>query len=432
MVHWEKTRKFVVKVVLINKSDSVGGASVAAYRLTAALHNQNVDAKLLVSEGMESVLVEVVNKSYFSQQKAYIRQLFERLYFLPFEKNAIERFSFSPANTGMDLSNHPLVKEADIIHLHWINQGFISVKGLQKLFSLGKPIVWTLHNMWAFTGGCHYNGSCHEFLESCGYCRFLKKPHGNDLSARIYKKKKKLYKNTNIQWVTCSKWLKSLAVESSLIRNKPCTIIPNPIDTDFYRPMDKMECRDKLKLPKDKKLLLFGAANINDPRKGIRYLAEALEILHENFPVFHDKLELVVFGKAKPGDHLPFPFKTHFRRYITDVKTLVQLYNACDAYVLPSLQDNLPNTVMESMACATPVIGFRIGGVPEMIEHEKSGYLSEVRNALSLSTGIYETLFINNAEEMGLYAREKVLESYSEEKVAKQYIEVYHKAMEGQ
>ncbi|MBN2165282.1 MAG: glycosyltransferase [Marinilabiliaceae bacterium] len=420
-----------MKVVLINKSDSVGGASVAAYRLTAALHNNNVDAKLLVSDGMDSVLVEVVNKSYVSQQFAYIRYLKDRLFFLPYEKNAIERFSFSPGKSGMDISSHPLVQEADIIHLHWINDGFISLKGLQKLIGLGKPIVWTLHDMWAFTGGCHYNGSCHEFLESCGYCRFLKKPHAKDLSSRIYKKKKILYKNANIQWVTCSKWLKSLAIESSLIRNRPCTIIPNPIDTDFYRPMDKDFCRDSLDLPKNKKLLLFGAAHLNDPRKGIRYLAEALEILHENFPVLHDKLELVVFGKLKKGDHLPFPFKTHFLKYVNNPMTLVKIYNACDAYVLPSLQDNLPNTVMESMACATPVIGFRIGGVPEMIQHEKSGYLSEVRNALSLSTGIYETLFINDAEEMGMYARENVIESYSETKVAKQYIEIYQKALEG-
>lgn len=419
-----------MKVVLINKSDSAGGASVAAYRLTAALHNSNVNAKLLVSDGMPSVLVEVVNNTYVSHQLANFRALKERLYFLPYEKSAIERFSFSPAVSGMDLSKHPLIQEADIIHLHWINQGFLSLKGLQKLIALGKPIVWTLHNMWAFTGGCHYNGSCHEFLDSCGHCRFLKNPHAKDVSAQFHKKKKRLYKNANIQWVTCSKWLKSLAMESSLIRNKPCYVIPNPIDTDFYHPMDKGECREHLNLPKDKKLLLFGAANINDPRKGIRYLAEALEILHENFPVLHDKLELVVFGKSTIGDILPFPFKTHFLKYVSDVKNLVKIYNACDAYVLPSLQDNLPNTVMESMACETPVIGFRIGGVPEMIEHEKSGYLSEVRNALSLSTGIYETLFINDCDSMGFYAREKVLETYSENIVAKQYIEIYNKAIE--
>jgi glycosyltransferase involved in cell wall biosynthesis len=418
-----------VKVVLINKSDSVGGASVAAHRLTAALHNQGLGAKLLVSDGMQSVLTEVINKDYWSQQKAYARFLLERLSFFPYEKNAMDRFSFSPANTGMDISKHPLVVDADIIHLHWINQGFLSLKNIQQLVDTGKPIIWTLHDMWAFTGGCHYNGTCHEFLESCGNCLFLKNPHSKDLSSRLLSKKKKIYRNANMHLVTCSKWLKSMASESTLFRNKPCTVIPNPIDTEFFTPMDKMECRAKLKLPTDKKLLLFGAANILDPRKGIRFLTEALDILYENFPVLHDKLELVVFGKMRLGDHPNFPFKTHFMRYVTDHKSLVHLYNAADAYVLPSLQDNLPNTVMESMSCGTPVIGFRIGGVPEMIEHEKSGYLSEVRNSLSLSTGIYETLFINDAAAMGEKARQKVFECYSEEKVARQYIDVYRKAL---
>ena len=418
-----------MKVVLINKSDSVGGAAVAAFRLTAALHNQRVDARMLVSDGMDGMLVEVANKSFVSQKMAYARFLWERLKFWPHEKSALERFSFSPANTGMDLSEHPLVKQADIIHLHWINQGYLSLNDIRKLMSLGKPVVWTLHDMWPFTGGCHYNGNCHEFLESCGHCPFLKKPSAKDLSYQQLARKKKIYKDANLHIVTCSKWLKSLASESTLFRQKSCTVIPNPIDTDFYSPQDKQECRAKLNLPADKKLLMFGAANINDPRKGIRYLVEALNILFDNFPVLHDKLEIVIFGKVGAGEQLNIPFKTHFMRYITNTKTLVQLYSAADAYVLPSLQDNLPNTVMEAMSCATPVIGFRIGGVPEMIEHEKSGYLSEVRNSLSLSNGIYQTLFISDIDKMADAARAKVLENYSEQKVAARYIEIYRKAL---
>lgn len=418
-----------MKVVLINKSDSVGGAAVAAFRLTAALHNQNVDARMLVSDGMDGMLVEVANKTMWSHKMAYARFLWERLRFLPYEKSALERFAFSPANTGMDLSVHPLVKEADIIHLHWVNQGYLSLNSIQKLLNMGKPVVWTLHDMWPFTGGCHYNGNCHEFLESCGHCPFLKNPSVKDLSWQQLATKKKIYKSANLHIVTCSKWLKSLASESTLFRNKPCTVIPNPIDTDFYHPMDKQECRAKLKLPADKKLLMFGAANINDPRKGIRYLVEALNLLHDNFPVLHDKLEVIIFGKTKHGEHLNIPFKTHFMRYITNTKTLVQLYSAADAYVLPSLQDNLPNTVMEAMSCATPVIGFRIGGVPEMIEHEKSGYLSEVRNSLSLSNGIYQTLFINDTDKMADAARTRVLDNYSEQKVAARYIDIYRQAL---
>ena len=418
-----------MKVVLINKSDTVGGAAVAAFRLTAALHNEGVDARMLVSEGMDGMLVEEINKTYLSQKKAFARFLWERLYFLRFEKSKKERYSYSPANTGMDITNHPLVKEADIIHLHWTNQGYLSLNNIKKLMSMGKPVVWTLHDMWSFTGGCHYNGNCHEFLESCGHCPFLKHPAAKDISYVQLARKKNIYKNADLHIVTCSKWLKSLASESTLFRHKPCSVIPNPIDTDFYSPQDKQECRKKLNLPADKKLLMFGAANINDPRKGIKYLIEALNILHANYPEVKDQLELVIFGKAHKGEQVDIPFKTHLMRYINNNKTLVQLYSAADAYALPSLQDNLPNTVMEAMSCATPVIGFRIGGVPEMIEHEKSGYLSEVRNAQSLADGIYQTLFVNDIDKMADAARLKVLENYSEKIVAKKYIEIYRKIL---
>jgi glycosyltransferase involved in cell wall biosynthesis len=419
-----------LKIVLINKSETAGGASVAAKRLAVALSANGVDVKMLVSDGTSSGIVEALDQSFFRKSKAFLRMVGERLYFLPFERSAVERFSFSPANTGVDLSKHPDVLNADVIHLHWTNQGFLSLKGLQRLARLGKPIVWTLHDMWAFTGGCHYNGTCLEFTESCGNCPFMRKPHRHDLSSVQFIRKKQIYKDLNINVVTCSKWLRSLTLESTLLRQKPVHVVPNPIDTKQFSPRDKMACRRELNLPVDKKLLLFGAANINDPRKGMRFLMEALDMLFGNFPVLYDQVELVVFGKNNTGNTLPFPFKTTYLNYVKDINQLVTLYNAADAYVLPSLQDNLPNTVMESMACGTPVIGFRTGGVPEMYEHQKSGYLAEVKNALSLSNGIYETLFINDAQKMGDEARQRVLSNYSESVVANRYLEVYQKALE--
>jgi glycosyltransferase involved in cell wall biosynthesis len=339
------------------------------------------------------------------------------------------RYAFSSANTGVDISEHPLVKEADIIHLHWINQGYISLKGLKKLFDTGKPIVWTQHDMWSFTGGCHYAGTCLEFLEKCSFCTFLKKPSKNDLSARQFVIKKRLYRNVLIHPVACSKWLRASSSESSLFRDKEVSSIPNPIDTELFKPMDKTECRKDLSLPTDKKLLLFGAANVSDLRKGARYLFEALDILIESFPVFKENVEIVVFGKISQGSMDSLPVTIHRMNFISDVSDIVKLYNASDIFVLPSLQDNLPNTVMESMACGTPVVGFRIGGVPEMIEHKYSGFLAEGRNALSLATGIYETLFLLDIEEISRNARQKVLNEYTGDVVAKQYVELYEKLL---
>jgi len=420
-----------LKIVHINNSDVVGGAAVAASRLNVALRNFGIDSNMLVQEAKtDAEGIVPIGRGKLHKGKAFARFAYERLTFLPYEKNAILRYAFSPANTGVDISGHPLVKDADIIHLHWINQGYISLRGLKKLFDTGKPFVWTQHDMWSFTGGCHYAGTCLEFLERCSFCAFLKKPGKNDLSARQFLAKKKLYRNVLLHPVACSRWLKALSSESALFRNKDVYSIPNPIDTELFKPMNKTECRKDLGLPTDKKLLLFGAANISDLRKGARYLFEALNILIESFPVFKESVDIVVFGKISQETKDSIPFTIHRMNFISDVSDIVKLYNASDIFVLPSLQDNLPNTVMESMACGTPVVGFRTGGVPEMIEHKHSGFLAEGRNALSLATGIYETLFLLDIDEMSKNARKKVLTEYRGDVVAKQYVEIYEKLLE--
>lgn len=421
-----KPKATKLKILQINKTDAGGGAAVAANRLNRALRNNGVDSKLLVQDlRRHEEGVFAVGSGFSYRQKAFARFVWERLTFLPFERNASVRFAFSPANTGIDITQHPLFQEADIIHLHWVNQGFLSIETLGKLLSCGKPVVWTQHDMWSFTGGCHYAGTCLEFLEFCSYCPFLKKPGKKDLSAQLFAQKRKIYDSSPLSIVACSKWLRTLSQESKLLRRKDFYNIPNPIDTNFYAPRDKGEARKRLNLPEDKKLLLFGAANVNDPRKGMRYFIEALSILAENFPLVKEETELVVFGKMNAETSKLFPFSTHSFKFVSNPDTLVDLYSAADSYILPSLQDNLPNTVMESLACGTPVIGFSIGGVPEMVTHQKTGYLAEVKNSLSLATGIYETLFLNKIEAYRVNARQKALDCYAEDVVAHKYMEVY-------
>ena len=415
-----------MKILLINKTDAGGGAAVAANRLNRALRRNGVDSQLLVQDHLTNQDgVFGVDHGFTFKQKAFGRFVLERVYFLPYEKDASIRFAFSPANTGLDISEHPMVKEADIIHLHWVNQGFLSLESLRKLFSLGKPVVWTQHDMWAFTGGCHYSGSCQQFLEFCSFCPFLRKPGKKDLSAQIFAMKRKIYNSTPMSIVACSKWLRGLAKESKLFRYKQTYAIPNPIDTDFYRPLDNIEARARLGLPEDKKLILFGAANVNDPRKGMRYFIEALNILNDHYPNANEEVELVVFGKMKDNVLKKLPFKVHAFNFVSDPEVLVSLYNSANIFALPSLQDNLPNTVMEALACGTPVVGFSIGGVPEMVSHQESGYLAEVKNAMSLADGLYDSLFVANLEDYANAARKKVEQFYSEEVVAKQYLEVY-------
>lgn len=282
--------------------------------------------------------------------------------------------------------------------------------------------------MWPFTGGCHYAGTCLEFNEKCGYCPFLKRPAKNDISTKVFNMKKQIYSKVNLTVVSCSHWLCTLTKGSTLFRNTPAFTIPNPIDTNFYNLLNKEQCRMDLGLPTDKKLILFGAAKITDVRKGFRYLEEALQILKDNFPAFSNEIELIVFGKLNNSSKKRFAFKTHNLKFISNPKTLVKLYNAADTFVLPSLQDNLPNTVVESMSCGTPVVGFRIGGVPEMIEHMKTGYLAEVKNSLSLANGIYNML-LSGGDEQRQMVRNSAIKMFSEEIVAQQYISVYGKAI---
>ncbi len=419
-----------MKVIHINKGDAGGGAAVAMRRIHSALLKAGVESKVLV-EQKRSADPDVLCTSGNIVERGhdFVNFVSERLRILPHERHSSMRYNFSIASDGRDISTIPAVQEADIIHLHWINQGYLSMDGLAKLAALGKPIVWTLHDMWPFTGGCHYAGTCLEFNEHCGYCPYLSDGGKTDLSARLFHQKREIYDKMNLTLVSCSQWLNTLAKSSSLFNRRPAAAIPNPIDTNVFRPLDKAECRRKLGLPEDKKILLFGAAKVSDIRKGYRYLVEALRIIANSFPSVAHHVELAIFGTTDENcAEIGNEFSTHAMGFVSDPETLVELYNAADAFVLPSLQDNLPNTVVESLACGTPVVGFRIGGVPEMVIHGKTGYLAEAKNSLSLANGIYSAMFFDPSTQ-----RQAVVEHaqalFGEQNVAQKYIEVYEKAL---
>ena len=252
----------------------------------------------------------------------------------------------------------------------------------------------------------------------------MRRPKKKDMSYNNFIQKRNIYSQGSISMVTCSKWLGTLARSSAALKGVKVTSIPNPIDTDFYRPLDRMECRDELGLPRNKKLILFGASNILDIRKGFRYLEEALTIIQDSFPIISDNIELVVFGKLDKEWANRFSFTIHNMNFVSSPETLVKLYNAADAFILPSSQDNLPNTVVESLCCGTPVVGFSIGGIPEMITHMQTGYLAEVKNSLSLANGIYNILFFSPKQRE--FVRECALRMFSEKTVADKYIALYN------
>ncbi|MFM6976630.1 MAG: glycosyltransferase family 4 protein [Sphingobacteriaceae bacterium] len=420
-----------MNITLINTSDTGGGAPLACRRLMDALHASQADAKMLVQQKKSAdKAVFGLFKGWLGKVRAELNFLGERLPFMFFqEKDKTVRFAFSEANFGANISKNPLVQQADILHLHWTNRGFLSIENLKQLFSLGKPIVWTLHDMWTFTGGCHYTGGCTHFEQNCGNCPILSNPSVNDLSKKGWLKKQELYQQAgNLHLVTCSNWLAGMAKTSSLLANFPVQAIPNPIDIDFYEAKDKNTARKKWGIATDAPILLFGAANINDKRKGLTYLLQALAHYKTHFG---DELQVVMFGKNTSFNTEEIPFKVHSLPLITSQEELVELYSLADVFVQPSLEDNLPNMVMESLACATPVVAFNTGGLPDLVDHQQNGYLADFQSADDLAAGIHWVLSHPDRAVLQANARQKVVTHFNPATVADQYLSLYRSLLPG-
>ncbi|MCB0541982.1 MAG: glycosyltransferase family 4 protein [Saprospiraceae bacterium] len=396
--------------VLLLNTYAHGGAGIACRRLQAALPAAGVSADLLTADALGS------RWPFYA----------ERLSFLPYERDKSVRFSFSLANFGKNILKHPLVSRADVLHLHWINQGMLSLEMIHRLSETGKPIVWTLHDMWAFTGGCHYSRGCEHFRESCGNCPFLKHPGVRDLSNKVWQRKKRLYPE-GIHFVTCSEWLAEIARNSGLLRDFPVTSIPNPIDTDLFAPLPEQKraaWRAKLGIPSDALVLLFVAMNIAEPRKGFPSLLAALETIKAQNPDL--QLNIVVLGKTSPDMIASLPYPAHSLGLINDTAALVEVYGAVDAFAIPSLEDNLPNTVMEALSCGTPVVGFETGGIPEMVGHEQEGWIAAQGDVRQFAAGVVNILGDEDkCKKMSLAARNKVLSHYSNAIVAERYRRLY-------
>jgi len=414
-----------MNVVLLNTSEYTGGAAIAANRLMKALINNGIQAKSLVlnkQKNDENVIS--AQSSFFKRQAAKFYFLWER--WVIFVYNRLSRknlFRISIANTGFDVSNHPLMKDADVVHLHWINQGFLSLQGLQKIINLGKPVFCTLHDMWFFTGICHHARECNHYQTQCHTCFYLNKAGQHDLSSQIFNRKKTIVQSGKIVFITCSQWLKNNAEKSALLSGQKIVAVPNPINASLFQPMDKLLCRKKLYLPNDKKLILFGAVNLSDERKGIHYLIQATDFLSTKGKP--NEIEIVIFGKSTMDLSAHTAFKINYLNFLSNEDDLVALYNSADVYVTSSLDENLPNTIMESMACGTPCVGFKTGGIPEMIDHRINGYVAEYKNAQDLADGIYWILNEADYRDLSNNARKKVKTCYSEEIIAKQHIDLY-------
>jgi glycosyltransferase involved in cell wall biosynthesis len=333
---------------------------------------------------------------------------------------------FSPANIYDGLAKKIKNNNPDIVHLFWVAGGFFKI---ETLANINRPIIWTLHDMWPFTGGCHYDEECGRFKDSCGSCPVLHSDSDRDLSRQIWSRKNKSWEKVPIVVVATSHWLADMARESSLFKNKRIEVLPNGLDTDIYKPAKKFFSRSIYNLPLDKQLIMFSAFSATfDKRKGNQYLVPALRKLVENG--FGDKIELVIVGANMPENPPDLGMKVHYIGNLHDEISQVLLYSAVDVVVAPSMQENLSNTVMESLACGTPVVAFDIGGMPDMIDHQKNGFLAKPFDIENFSSGISWVLEDESRHKrLSSCARETVVERYKLEIVAKQYESLYQNVL---
>ena len=272
-----------MRVLIINTSERIGGAAVAAGRLMESLKNNGIKAKMLVRDKQTDQISVVGLKGSWLHVWKF---MWERIVIWKanrFKKNDL--FAVDIANTGTDITSLPEFQQADVIHLHWINQGMLSLNTIRKILTSGKPVVWTMHDMWPCTGICHYARECKNYEQECHHCPYIYGGGGKkDLSTRIFRKKKEIYSQASITFVGCSRWLAEKAKVSGLLTGQTVISIPNAINTNLFKPHNKQEARRKCRLPQEGKLILFGSVKITDKRKGIDYLIEACKLLAEKHP----------------------------------------------------------------------------------------------------------------------------------------------------
>jgi glycosyltransferase involved in cell wall biosynthesis len=413
-----------MRVSLVSTSDIEGGAARAAYRLHKGLRATGVDSYMLVQDKIGSDPCVLGPKRKIDKGLSSLRPTLD---LLPLYLIGKADKRISPAWAPDRLHRRIDDINPDLINLHWFNKGYMQIGTVSKLPT---PLVWTLHDMWPFTGGCHYDLGCGRYTERCGACPQLESRKELDLTRWIWRRKERAWHQAEFTIVCPSRWLAECARRSSLLAHHRIEVIPNGLDVARFKPSDRGQARNWLGLPTDKKLLLFSAVSaITNFHKGFPDFKQATGVLAEKG--WGDNVEIVILGSSEQQQAFDLPFRTHFMGYLHDSLSLSLVYGAVDVFVVSSVQDNLPNTVMEALACGTPCAGFSVGGIPEMIDHQENGYLVEDRSVDELAFGIHWIL--EDPQRWGKLtraARDKALRCFDQEQQARRYLQLFEELME--
>ncbi len=398
-----------MKILQINYSDNKGGAAKAAFRLNQSLNDNGISSKLLVLDkniNNDFIIPYETSNSIYSRAIKNYRKL-------KVDHKLKKISNHDICNYEIFTTHHSIYKELvnyvdnyDLVNLHWVS-GFLDFNSFFLNFPKNIPIVWTLHDMNPFTGGCHYDNGCERFQTRCGKCPQLNSEIANDITRNAIVSKNKTLndmRNKKLNFVSPSKWLKSKLDNSYLFSGCNSTVIPNSIDTNSFQPRDKVTARRILELPIYKKIILIGSYSLKTERKGYSIAKEALKNIND------DDLFVASFGSGK----LDIENKNYKHLgFITDDILLSILYSAADLFLITSIQDNLPNTVIESISCGTPVVSFEVGGIPEIITNDFNGMILKGRSVVDLKKSL--RLLLNNEKklaQMSINARKSAIDKY--------------------
>jgi glycosyltransferase involved in cell wall biosynthesis len=406
-----------MNVLHLSTSDIDGGAARAAYRLHQGLREQGTNSRLLVraKASLDSdVLVD----------KSGLTKLGPPLNSVPLKRYRHRtRAMFSPQWFPDAIAPKVQQFNPDIVHLHWVCNGFLRIETLAKL---NKPLVWTVHDMWPLTGGCHYTYDCDRYQKSCGKCPQLMSQRERDLSRQVWQRKVKAWRALDLTLVAPSQWVADCARASSLFQTTRVEIIPHGLDLSQFRPIEKALARDLLRLPNDRQIVLFGASSgvMDDPRKGFQFLQAALQQLSSS--EWRNRLMIAIFGISEPQPPLDLGIPSHYLGRLSDDLTLALAYSSADVMVVPSMQETFGQTASESLACGTPVVAFQATGLQDVVAHQKDGYLAQPFRVEDLVQGIRWVL--ENSERhqnLQVAAYEKARKEFSLELQAHRHISLY-------
>lgn len=405
-----------MRVLIVNTSETIGGAAIAASRLTDALNRHGVKAKMLVRDKQTGRVTTCAVPRSWRLRWAFV---WERVrVWLANRLSKKNLFAVDLGVGGARITATDEFREADIIHLHWVNQGFLSLEEMGRILRSGKPVVWTLHDMWPVTGICHHAGECDHFQAHCHDCPQLQCPGQLDLSWQVFRHKAVLYSQSHIALVAVSQWMADRAKISALSQGQTVAVIPNTLPLEDFFQIDKLQARRELGLPIDMPVIAFGAARIDQPAKGLQRLLAAVQGM---------KVHLLLFGAVKDKkelSRLTCPFT--YMGVVHGAAALSRLYSAADVVVNCSDYETFGQTLVEAMACGCTPVSFDRGGQVDIIHHLEDGYLARFDDVSDLAAGIRWALAAHlSAEEL----RHSVVTRFSEETVARQHIRLYEQLL---